>query len=206
MIFNLKKEKERMKMITITELAKEKVVAAMKEEKREGNALRISVLGGGTPRVQYGLAFDDLQKRDPSDILLDAGPFKVLVDNQSALFLKGATVDFIQDLQGGGFKITNPDAPKMPEPNLNHPLAKEVQKLIDEKINPGVAGHGGVITLVDVKDDSVYVTLGGGCHGCSSSTLTLKQGIETMIKAEIPAIKRVIDVTDHAVGANPYYR
>ncbi|MFI5304879.1 MAG: iron-sulfur cluster assembly accessory protein [Nitrospiria bacterium] len=196
-----------MKMITITDLAKEKVVAAMEAEHRQGNALRVSVMGGGTPRVQYGLAFESLETRASNDVLLDAGPFKVLVDNQSALFLKGAIVDFIQDLQGGGFKITNPDAPKMPEPKLDHPLAKEVQKLIDEKINPGVAGHGGVITLVDVKDDSVYVRLGGGCHGCASSTATLKQGIETMIKAEIPAIKNVIDVTDHAVGAsNPYYR
>lgn len=195
-----------MKMITITDLAKENVVAAMAAEKRQGDALRISVMGGGTPRVQYGLAFEPLEKRAPSDVLLDAGPFKVLVDNQSALYLKGAIVDFIQDLQGGGFKITNPEAPVAPAPNLDHPLAQQVQKLIDEKINPGVAGHGGVITLVDVKEDSVYVRLGGGCHGCASSTATLKQGIETMIKAEIPAIKNVVDVTDHAGGSNPYYR
>jgi Fe/S biogenesis protein NfuA len=195
-----------MKMITITDLAKDNVVAAMEAEKRQGNALRISVTGGGTPRVQYGLAFEPLEKRVSSDVMLDAGPFKVLVDNQSALYLKGATVDYIQDLQGGGFKITNPEAPVAPVPTLDHPLAQQVQKLIDEKINPGVAGHGGVITLVDVKEDSVYVRLGGGCHGCASSTATLKQGIETMIKAEIPAIKNVVDVTDHAGGANPYYR
>lgn len=195
-----------MKMITITDLAKDNVVAAMEAEKRKGDALRISVTGGGTPRVQYGLAFEPLEKRASNDVLLDAGPFKVLVDNQSALFLKGAIVDYIQDLQGGGFKITNPEAPVAQVPKLDHPLAQQVQKLIDEKINPGVAGHGGVITLVDVKEDSVYVRLGGGCHGCASSTATLKQGIETMIKAEIPAIKNVVDVTDHAVGANPYYR
>jgi Fe/S biogenesis protein NfuA len=198
---------ETMKMITITDLAKEKVLDAMIAEKREGNGLRVSVSGGGTPRIQYGLAFEPLELRAPNDILLDAGPFKVLIDNQSALYLKGAIVDYVEDLQGGGFKITNPDAPAAPVPSFDHPLAKQVQKLIEEKINPGVAGHGGYVTLVDVKDESVYVKMGGGCHGCASSTATLKQGIETMIKAEIPQIKQVIDVTDHAVGAtNPYYR
>jgi Fe/S biogenesis protein NfuA len=195
-----------MKMITITDLAKKNVVSAMEAEKREGNALRISVMGGGSPRVQYGLAFEPLEKRAASDVLLDAGPFKVLVDNQSALYLKGAIVDYVEDLQGGGFKITNPDAPVAAAPSLDHPLAQRVQKLIDDKINPGVAGHGGVITLVDVKEDSVYVRLGGGCHGCASSTATLKQGIETMIFAEIPEIKNVVDVTDHAGGSNPYYK
>lgn len=193
-------------MITITDLAKKNVLSAMEVEKRQGNALRISVMGGGTPRVQYGLAFEPLEKRAATDVLLDADDFKVLVDNQSALFLKGAIVDYVEDLQGGGFKITNPDAPVAPVPSLDHPLAQQVQKLIDEKINPGVAGHGGVITLVDVKEDSVYVRLGGGCHGCASSTATLKQGIETMIFAEIPQIKHVVDVTDHAGGANPYYK
>jgi len=195
-----------MKMITITDLAKENVVAAMEAESRQGDALRISVTGGGTPRIQYGLSFDSLEKRAPSDVLLDAGPFKVLVDNESALYLKGATVDYIQDLQGGGFKITNPDAVVAPPPHLNTPLALEVQKLIDEKINPGLAGHGGYVTLIDVKETAIYVKMGGGCHGCASSTATLKQGIETMIKAEVPSIKDVIDVTDHAAGANPYYR
>lgn len=103
-------------------------------------------------------------------------------------------------------KITNPSAPSPPTPNLESPEAQLIQKLIDEKINPGVAGHGGHVSLVDVKDDMVYLRLGGGCHGCGMVNATLKQGIEVMIKQAVPAIKGVMDVTDHAGGKNPYYQ
>ncbi|MHB8481633.1 MAG: iron-sulfur cluster assembly accessory protein [Nitrospiria bacterium] len=193
-------------MMTITKIAEENILAAMEAEKRQGDVLRISVQRGGTPQVQYDLSFAPGSSKAPNDLLLDIGPVKVLIDNQSALYLKGAIVDYIHDLHGGGFKISNPNAPAAAIPNLNSPVAKTIQKLIEEKINPGVAGHGGHVELVDVKETSVYLRLGGGCQGCGMANVTLKQGIEVMIKEAVPAITSVLDVTDHAGGNNPYYQ
>ncbi len=193
-------------MITITDIAKEKVLAAMEAEKREGQALRVTVKHGGTPNIQYGLMFDDEAKKVDTDAVIDAGGFKVLIDAQSTRFLEGATIDYISNLNGNGFKITSPAAPPPPTPTLTSPEAQVIQKLINEKINPGVAGHGGHVTLVDVRDDMVYLRLGGGCQGCGMVDVTLKQGIEVMIKETVPSIKGVLDVTDHAGGKNPYYQ
>jgi Fe-S cluster biogenesis protein NfuA len=83
---------------------------------------------------------------------------------------------------------------------------EKIQYLLAHKINPGVAEHGGFVELIDLRDNNVYVRLGGGCQGCGAADFTLRQGIEAIIKKEIPEILQVLDVTDHAAGMNPYYR
>jgi Fe/S biogenesis protein NfuA len=84
-------------------------------------------------------------------------------------------------------------------------LKEKVQELIDSSINPAVAGHGGFVELVDVQDSRVYLQMGGGCQGCGAADITLKAGIERLIKEEIPEVSEVLDTTDHASGSNPYY-
>ena len=84
-------------------------------------------------------------------------------------------------------------------------LKTKVQELIDNMINPAVAGHGGFVDLIDVKDNKVYLQMGGGCQGCGAADVTLKSGIERLIKEELPEVEEVLDTTDHASGANPYY-
>ena len=84
-------------------------------------------------------------------------------------------------------------------------MKEKVQQLLDESINPAVAGHGGFVQLIDVKDNTVYIQMGGGCQGCGMADVTLKAGIERMIKDEIPEVAEVLDTTDHASGGNPYY-
>ena len=83
---------------------------------------------------------------------------------------------------------------------------EKVQYLLDHQINPGVAAHAGFVELIDVRGDTVYLRLGGGCQGCGAADFTLRQGIESVIRREVPEIRRVLDVTDHAAGTNPYYR
>jgi Fe-S cluster biogenesis protein NfuA len=83
---------------------------------------------------------------------------------------------------------------------------EKVQYLLAHKINPGVAAHAGFVELIDVKDNNVYIRLGGGCQGCGAADFTLRQGIEAIIRKEVPEILQVLDVTDHAAGLNPYYR
>lgn len=84
-------------------------------------------------------------------------------------------------------------------------LKEKVQALIDASINPAIANHGGFVQLVDVKDTTVYLQMGGGCTGCGAANMTLKMGIERLIKDEIPEVTEVLDATDHAAGQNPYY-
>ena len=84
-------------------------------------------------------------------------------------------------------------------------LKTRVQELIDTMINPAVAGHGGFVELIDVQDNRVYLQMGGGCQGCGAADVTLKSGIERLIKEEIPEVAEVLDTTDHGAGTNPYY-
>ncbi len=85
-------------------------------------------------------------------------------------------------------------------------VKEKVRYLIDHKINPGVALHSGFVELIDVKDGNVYIRLGGGCQGCGAADFTLRQGIEAIIRKEVPEIHQILDITDHAAGLNPYYR
>lgn len=82
----------------------------------------------------------------------------------------------------------------------------KVQKILDFEINPAVASHGGFIELIEVEGDTIKLKMGGGCHGCSSSAATLYQGVAKTIQDKVPEVKKVVDVTDHATGANPYYQ
>ncbi len=87
----------------------------------------------------------------------------------------------------------------------NNELFNQVNELIKNDINPSIASHGGVITLQSVSDGKAYVTMGGGCKGCSASSVTLKQGVESYIVAKVDGVTELVDITNHAEGENPYY-
>ena len=84
-------------------------------------------------------------------------------------------------------------------------IKTRIQALLDDEINPPVAAHGGWVELIDVKNNEVYLRLGGGCQGCGAADVTLKQGIEKSIRQRVPDIGAIMDTTDHAAGRNPYY-
>ena len=84
-------------------------------------------------------------------------------------------------------------------------MRKKLQQLIDDKVNPQVASHGGRIEIVDYANGIAFVSMSGGCQGCGSAKATLKQGVEEAIFAAFPRVQQVVDVTDHASGTNPYY-
>ena len=84
-------------------------------------------------------------------------------------------------------------------------MRHKLQALLDEKVNPMVSNHGGAIELVDYVNRTAYIKMTGGCQGCSSSAMTLKQGVEKAILEAYPRVRQVVDLTDHAAGDNPYY-
>jgi len=88
---------------------------------------------------------------------------------------------------------------------MSDDLKARVQELIESTITPAVAGHGGYVELIDVQENKVYLQMGGGCQGCGAADITLKAGIERLIKEELPEVEEVLDTTDHSSGNNPYY-
>ncbi len=168
-------------------------------EEEQDIALRIAVQGKTKDGFKYAIGFVLGSDLEESDAVVDLEVMRVFVDQDSQPVLQGASVDFVTEGEQTGFKIDNPN------PLYSSPLAEVVEQVILDKINPGVAGHGGFIELVDVKDDVAFIRFGGGCQGCGMANVTLRNGVEVMIKHEVPEIARVVDVTEHEKGGNPYY-
>lgn len=185
-------------LLEVTAAAQEKIHAVIQTEEVEVEGLRISIQGRTATAFEYSLGLATEAETD--DIVVECENFKVLVDADSATDLRGAVIDYVDDLNSSGFKIENPNTP-----TWDNPKAQKIQELIDERINPAVAAHGGQIELLNVEDEAVYIHMGGGCQGCGMANVTLKHGIEAMIQEAFPEIKQVIDTTDHGAGDNPYY-
>ena len=198
-------------MITITEEAKQQILTAMEEHGPERKALRIEAKLGGGADLVYSMKLIADEEKDGEDSVQDAGGFEVVIDPASGKNLEGATVDYEDGLARSGFKFDNPNQSESPSlgsgerPDLTGPTAEKVQILIDSELNPAVEAHGGVISLVGVRENKVYLSFGGGCHGCGLVDVTLKQGVEARIKEVIPEIEEVVDTTDHSAGTNPFY-
>ncbi len=187
------------RMLTITELAQKKVAEAMKDEERDDLALRIAITGRTGGGFRYQMDLVGLDETRPGDEVVETDTFKVYVDSESAPDLDGVTIDFVTRLSESGFKFENPNSA------WGDSAAADVQRILDDQINPQIAAHGGFVTLLEVKEETAFITMGGGCQGCGMADLTLKQGVEQAILEAVPSVTRVLDTTDHAAGTNPYY-
>jgi len=83
-------------------------------------------------------------------------------------------------------------------------MADRVREVLEVQVNPAIAAHGGMISLVNVEETDIFVEMSGGCQGCALSTATLRQGVERMLREAIPELTGVHDITDHSSGENPY--
>lgn len=88
---------------------------------------------------------------------------------------------------------------------LDAGMKARIEEALEQQINPALASHGGWVKLVKIEGQDVYVEMGGGCQGCASSRATMKFGVERAVKEAAPAVRNVIDATDHESGTNPYY-
>ncbi len=162
--------------------------------------LRVRVLSREGRRFRYEIALEDPRERADTDLSIETEGLTVVVDAASATDLAGASIELDPAVTGGGLRIENPNE------GWQDPVARAVQDVIDQQINPGVGSHGGQVTLVDVKDGTAYMRFGGGCQGCAAVNVTLKQGVETAVRAAVPSVTAIVDVTDHDAGENPYYQ
>ncbi len=197
--------------VLVTSEAQEQVLRALKSQEGK-EALRLEALVGGGMDFTYAMKLVPGSDRNAEDHIIELEGFSLFVDPRSAENLKGATVDYEEGILRSGFKFENPNKPEIPElgsgprPDLVGETAEKVEHLINTEINNAVAAHGGRVEFVGVRDDKVYLSFGGGCHGCGMVDVTLKQGIESRIKELVPEIIAVVDVTDHSTGENPFYR
>lgn len=153
---------------------------------------------------------EEAKDNDLADRLLKIpGIMKVELNNNLVDVTQGGAEDWRQLGKRVGTVIRaslNP-APEIPEGDRLPPehVRSRVQQVLDEMINPGVAAHGGFVELLDVQDDNIFIRMGGGCQGCGAADVTLKMGIERLIREQVPQVREILDTTDHGSGMNPYY-
>jgi Fe/S biogenesis protein NfuA len=198
-------------VLTVTEPAQEKILELRaQEDEPDSLGLRIEVTGVRGPEYTYDLTFDPVAEADTEagDVVQRQGDLAVIIPADSTDALRGATLDLPSTSGQAGLVLRNPNRP---DPlsgahlELSGTTAEKVQQLLDQQVNPSLAMHGGFAGLDRVEDDVVYVTMGGGCQGCAVSAMTLREGIARSIQEAIPEVKEVVDVTDHALGENPFY-
>jgi Fe/S biogenesis protein NfuA len=198
-------------VLTVTDAAREKVLELRsQEDEPETLGLRIEVTGVHGVEYTYDLTFDPVAEADPDagDVVEDQGGLPVIVPADSIDALTGATLDLPSTSGQQGLVLRNPNRPDPlsgKDLELTGDLADKVTQLLDKRINPALAAHGGFSELKGVEGDVVYVTMGGGCQGCAVSAMTLREGIARSIMETLPEVRDVIDVTDHEAGATPYY-
>jgi Fe/S biogenesis protein NfuA len=197
-------------MVRFTDRAREMVLAFMSEGDDGREALRISMEGSPlAPRFELTLV--GMEERRPDETELDAGGFRVLLAGADEPALQDAVIDFVERVNESGFEVRTRGGTASNGAGTSEartpvgPLAERVREVLDREVNPGIAAHGGSIALVDVRDTEVYLEMSGGCQGCAMSRLTLRQGVERMLRQAVPEITAVHDITDHAGGSNPYY-
>lgn len=84
-------------------------------------------------------------------------------------------------------------------------LAEAARAVLDAEINPAIAAHRGRVTVAGVTGGWIRVRLEGGCQGCSLAEVTLRQGIEPLLRARLPSMTGLVDVTDHEAGTEPFF-
>ncbi|MEL7209562.1 MAG: NifU family protein [Actinomycetota bacterium] len=204
-------------VLTVTDKARSRVVELLDDQDDpEADALWIEILGERAGEFAYDLYFQGRRHADPGDAVVEHDDLTVVVPADSVRGLVGATLDVSRDLLNPGLKLDNPNRPTPPsgaasptiedQPlELSGTVAERVVQVLEQRINPSIAGHGGRADLVGVQDGVVSLRLSGGCQGCGMAAATLRNGIEVRLREAIPEITEIVDVTDHDAGEDPYY-
>lgn len=207
---------EELAVVTLTPDAHQVVREALSQEPDPDRlALWLEVRGVQQAQFVYDLYFQAVSDASDDDSVVDDGELTVVVPKSSVDRLRGARLEWNSE-GDGGLVLVNPNTPEPEElgvpaevlaAGLDGPLGSRVAVVLEQAVNPSIAAHGGRADLVAMDESGgvAYLRLSGGCQGCAMSRMTLTQGIEAALREEVPEVTRVVDVTDHAGGANPYY-
>jgi Fe/S biogenesis protein NfuA len=185
--------------IAVTDYAMTRIGQVRANRKQPEAGVRIAITGRSEGQFIYDLALVPPGAERDGELEVDGpGGVKFTMPLESAPYLDCFTL--VADRLSGALRIANQNPLWLDE------LARDVQRLLDDEINPSVAMHGGHIDLLDVSDGIAFIHMGGGCQGCGMAEVTLGQGVRVAILERFPQILEVRDTTDHAQGANPYYQ
>ncbi len=192
--------------VTITPDAEDYLAQLLEKQDVEGMAVRVFITQPGTKYAETCLAYCRPEEVHESDKLQQMDKLRVFVEAMSIPYLDEAVIDFAKDRMGGQLTIKAPNA-KMPKVTDDSPVEERINYLLYTEINPGLASHGGEVSLVEFTDDGIAILkFGGGCQGCSAVDMTLKDGVEASLVAKVPEVQGVRDVTDHTQTDNAYFR
>ncbi len=191
--------------VQITESAQQYLKELLDKQKdSEGVGIRMFVASPGTPQAETCIAYCRPGEEKEDDEVVELNQFKAYFEGRSLPYLEDAKVDYSADRMGGQLTIRAPNA-KMPQVNDDSPLEDRINYVLYNEINPGLASHGGNVSLVEITEDNYAVLkFGGGCQGCGAVEVTLKNGVEATLTEKLPELKGVRDVTDHTDRTNAY--
>ena len=191
-------------MFSITEEAEIYVADLFEQQDEKDLGLKVDVEKAGTPVAT--VTFNFCIKSDLPDSYQEFPyvGFSAFIDESNNQYLSDSHVALKVDGTNKKLTITAPNA-KGDAPKDDAPLEEKVLFTIVTEVNPSLASHGGFVDLVEItKKNEVVLNFGGGCQGCSSVNLTLKDGVEKQLKALYPEISAVLDATDHSYKENAY--
>ncbi|MDP6095676.1 MAG: Fe-S biogenesis protein NfuA [Gammaproteobacteria bacterium] len=192
-------------MVTITESAQEYLAQLLEKQDCEGIAVRVFIIDAGTPKAETCISFCRPGEEKEDDELQQYNEFRAYVELNSIPFLEDAIVDFAKDSMGGQLTIKAPNS-RFPKLTDDSSTEDRVNYILYNEINPGLAAHGGHVSLEEIfKENVAVLRFGGGCQGCGMVDVTLKNGVEKTLLEQIPILKEVRDVTDHSMKENAYY-
>ena len=196
--------------LLITPSAQEYLSDLLTKQNTPGIGVRVFVEHPGTPRAECCMAYSAPEEVVPTDYKQDYPDFPAYIDAPSIPYLLDAVIDYNKDRFGGQLTFRAPNS-KVPRVGPDASIEERITYVLQSEINPGLEGHGGNCSLVEVHNDpehglTAVLKFGGGCQGCSAVDMTLKQGVETTLKANIPELQRVTDSTDHSQRDNAYFK
>jgi Fe/S biogenesis protein NfuA len=193
-------------MIEISEAAQGYLQELLGKQDETDVAIRIFVAQPGTPNAETCIAYCRPGEEQDGDLPVAYDGFTAWFEERSIPYLEAAMVDYQEDQMGGQLTIKAPNA-RVPSVGADAPLEDRINYILYNEINPGLAAHGGVVSLIEIADESVAVLqFGGGCQGCSAVDITLKNGVEKSLLEQIPELTGIRDSTDHSVTEHAYYQ
>ncbi len=192
-------------MIQISDAAQTYLQELLTKQEQSGTGIRVFVAQPGTPQAETCIAYCRPGEEQLGDVPVEYEGFRAWFEERSQPYLVDAVVDYQEDQMGGQLTIKAPNA-RVPNVSEDSPLEDRINYVLYNEINPGLASHGGIVTLVELTtENEAVLQFGGGCQGCAAVDLTLKNSVESTLMERLPELKGVLDQTDHTFTDNAYY-
>lgn len=191
--------------IEITDSAQEYLLGLLVKQECEGIGVRLFITDPGTSKAETCIAYSRPGEEQDDDLVIQLKGFYAFVEKRSLPFLEDAKVDYAADRLGGQLSIRAPNS-RLPQIGPDSLIEDRINYVLHNEVNPGLAAHGGKVSLEDIDDGVAVLQFGGGCQGCGMVDVTLKEGVQRTLLERIPELKGVRDITDHTDRAGAYYK